>query len=219
MGYKSFFGVFWVLLFMLFFLAACTTHRHTTRVNNASGSKTVYSDPQTGGPVAGIGIESQDIISMTDRMMRDMLSCPELTQRQNPPKVIVDSEYFYNEGSSRLNKNTITDRLRVQLNQAAMGRMVFVGRHFADMIEKERSLKRDGVVSTTKKVGQSANPSGGDYRLGGRITTEDQVDSTSGMTSRYHLITFEMLNLETGLIVWSGMYEFQKSAQDDVIYR
>jgi hypothetical protein len=55
--------------------------------------------------------------------------------------------------------------------------------------------------------------------MGGRITTLDSVDPGSGMKSRYHQITFEMVELETGIIVWSGIYEFKKSSQNDIVYR
>lgn len=197
---------------------ACHGCVYTTRVDNAPGRPTVYSDPSTVGPVAGVGIESQDLISMTDKMMRDMMACATLAGRQTPPRVIIDSQYFRNEGSSRINKKIITDRLRVSLNRAANGRMVFIGRHYADMVDKERKIKRQGVTDAGTGKRTTA-PSGGDFRLGGRITTLDSVQSKTGMASRYHQITFEMVDLESAAIVWSGMYDFKKTAQDDIIYR
>lgn len=193
-------------------LSACQS------VDNTAGRKTTYIDPGSVGPVTGVGIESQDIIGMTDQMMRDMLSQPRLANAQVPPNVIIDSEYFHNESSSRLNKNSITDRLRVGLNRAAAGRMNFVGRHYADMVSKERELKRQGVVDRATQ-GSASAPKGGDYRLGGRITSLDSRDPKSGMMQRYNQIIFEMVDLETSDIVWSGIYEFAKSAQDDIIYR
>ncbi|HUT25587.1 MAG TPA: penicillin-binding protein activator LpoB [Sumerlaeia bacterium] len=196
--------------------AGCTTY--TTRVENAPGRPTVYNDPATVGPPAGVGLESQDLISMTDKMMRDMLASPAFAGRTPPPRVIIDAEYFKNEGSTPLNKNIITDRLRVELNRAAAGRMVFVGRHAVDMVEQERSLKREGVVDPGT-TGQTRATLGGDYRLTGRIATIDAVGSRSGARSRYHQIVFEMVDLETAEIVWSGIYGFRKTAQDDVIYR
>ena len=33
------------------------------------------------------------------------------------------------------------------------------------------------------------------------------------------MITFEMVDLETGVIVWSNVYEFERVAADDVVYR
>lgn len=204
------------LFAVLLLSTSCTIY--TTRVDDSAGRPTIYNDPSTIGPVAGIGIESQDLLSMTDKMMRDMLTNPTLAGRQTPPRVIVDAEYFVNEGTSRLNKNVITDRLRIELNRAANGRMIFIGRHYSNMVEKERTLKREGIVDSGS-VGMTRAAAGGDYRLGGRITTMDSVDTKTGLTSRFHQIVFEMVDLETGEIVWSGMYDFKKSAQDDIIYR
>lgn len=195
--------------------SACQT---TVPVINASGTPTTYHDPGTRGSVSGIGIESQDIVNMTDRMMRDMLASAALAGRASRPRVIIDSESFYNESSSRLNKNSITDRLRVELNRAAQDRMVFVGRQYADVVARERDLKRKGLVDTGT-LGPAAAQLGGDFKLGGRITSLDSRSPTTGQMSRYNQITFEMVNLETGEIVWGGIYEFLKTAQDDVIYR
>ena len=59
---------------------------------NASGLKPQELDTSTRGPVAGVGIESQDVVSMTDRMMRDMLSTPVLAGRATPPRIIIDGD-------------------------------------------------------------------------------------------------------------------------------
>ena len=106
----------------------------------------------------------------------------------------------------------------MELNRAANGRMVFVGRHFADMVEKERELKRDGAVDGGT-IRQTQATAGGDYRLGGRIASLDAMDRNSQTRSRYHQVTFEMIDLELGTIVWSGSYEMKKASQDNVLYR
>lgn len=204
------------IFLLLALVTACA--KHEARVNNTEGRATVYQDVNSPGLVQGIGIESQDIVSMTDRMMRDMLANPVLAGRNPPPRVIVDSEYFRNEGSTPINKNLITDRLRVELNRAASGRMLFIGRHYSDMVTKERDLKRQGLV-TEGTLGSARAQAGGDFRLGGRIASQDSIQMSSGMASRYHQVTFEMVELETGLIVWSGMYELSKVAANDVVYR
>lgn len=193
-------------------LSACQT------VQNTAGTPTTYQDPASLGPVRGVGIESQDIVSMTDQMMRDMLTEPRLANAQLSPNVIIDSEYFKNESSSRLNVNTITDRLRVGLQRASQGRMNFVGRNYASMVNKERELKRAGVVDKATLPGAKAQK-GADYRLGGRISSLDSRDPKTGLMSRFNQIVFEMVDQETGEIVWSGIYDFAKTAQDDIIYR
>ena len=195
-----------------FSLSACQT------VQNTAGTPTAYLDPASSGAVRGVGIESQDIVSMTDQMMRDMLTEPRLANAATPPNIIIDAQYLQNESSSRINKNSITDRLRVSLNRAAQGRMQFVGRQYADMVQAERNVKRAGVTDNATLPTARAQM-GGDYRLGGRITSLDSRDPRTVMIQRYNQIIFEMVNLETAQIVWSGIYEMSKAAQDDIIYR
>jgi penicillin-binding protein activator len=187
-------------------------------VDNAAGRPTVYQDVGSPGLVSGVGIESQDIVGMTDKMMRDMLASPVLAGGQTVPRVILDSAYFNNESTQRLNKNLIVDRLRVELQRAAAGRMVFVSRENAEMVAQERDLKRAGYVDTATS-GLTRAQAGADYRLAGRISSLDGHDRSTGTAQRYNQITFEMIDLESGTIDWSGIYEFQKAAQDDVVYR
>jgi penicillin-binding protein activator len=193
-----------------------TTYKPT--IDNSPGRATVYEDPGTVGRTQGIGIESQDIVSMTDKMMRDMFANPTLAAYSNPPRVIIDAAYFKNEGSQRINKNIIVDRLREGLVRAAAGRMVFIARHAAEMIELEKELKKQGVVDEGT-IPSTDKTAGGDFRLIGSIKDLNQVDTRTGVTSRYVQITFEMVDLDKGFIVWGGLYEFKKSAQDDIIYR
>lgn len=190
----------------------------STKVENVEGEPTAYEDPQSSGSVSGVGIESQDVVAMTDEMMRDMLSNQLLSGQDKPPRIIIDNEYMDNESTSIINTNMLTDRLRIELNRGANGRMVFVARERSDMVEKERELKRDGVVDsgTIRKTQATA---GADYRMAGRITSLDAVDQDSQKRSRYHQITFEMIDLELGTVVWSGIYEMKKANQDNVIYR
>jgi len=117
-----------VQLCFLTAVIACHTIQ-TTRVDNTpSERQSVYEDLKTPGAIQGVGIESQDIASMTDKMMRDMLATPSLTNRSIAPRVIIDAEYFVNESSSTINKKMITERLMVNLNRASSGRMVFLER-------------------------------------------------------------------------------------------
>ena len=108
-----------------------------TAPEHAGGMQAHYVDPGEQSQVSGIGIESQDIINMTDKMMHDILITPIFSKPKTPPKVIIDAEYFKNESSTRIDKNMITDRLRTGLNQAARGKMIFIGREYMNMMLKE----------------------------------------------------------------------------------
>jgi len=188
------------------------------REKRAGPSATVYRDTTSPDSVKGVGTESQDIVSMADAMVRDLLLVPALMNQPTPPRVIVDSKYFRNESSEIIDKSLITDRIRVGLNRAATGRMMFIGREYAEMVELERDLKTEGKVDVGT-TGRTRAQAGADYRLVGRIGTRDAVDTRTGVTSRFSQYTFELVDLEYGAIVWSNLYEFKKENRDDVVYR
>ncbi len=184
----------------------------------AGGVPAMELDVQARGPVSGTGIESRDIAAMADVMMRDLLANPALAGRSVAPRVIIDDAYFRNEGSQPINRKLIINKLRVGLARAAQGRMRFVGREFADAVAQERALKREGVtdVGTT---GLTKAQAGADFRLTGTLATLDAHSSTTGLDQRYTQITFEMIDLESGELVWSNAYEINRAAADDIIYR
>lgn len=197
-----------------------TTGTHTTQVANSQGKATVYNNVRESGPIAGIGIESQDIDGMSDEMMRDILATAGLGNRDNPPRVLIDEGDFKNNGSSRINVALITNKLRVGLNRASEGEMIFTKRSSGVSVaaQRERSLKRDGMtdggtIRSTRAV------AGVDYFLHGEIISQDAVQAQSGLTSRYNQILFELYDAELQTIVWSNIYEFDKTSQNDVIYR
>ncbi|TPQ43922.1 penicillin-binding protein activator LpoB [Cupriavidus pinatubonensis] len=170
------------------------------------------------GPVSGVGIEGQDIVAVTDQMMRDILADPAFANTAKRPRVIIDSAYFVNESSQPINRNLITQRLLVNLNRAARSRMQFVNRAQSAMVEQERALKRAGVTDTGT-TGMTKATLGADYRLSGRIGSLDSRSAQTGMIQRYTQIAFELTDLESGELIWSGLYEFSRAATDDIVYR
>jgi hypothetical protein len=204
-----------VAILLLMALAGCTSG---PAVRNPNGMRTVDVVVGTSGPVHGIGIEGKDIVAMTDRMARDLLSASFMQSRSGVPRIILDAKYFVNESSQRISKDTITDRLRVELNRAAIGRMLFVARESSGMVAEERELKREGLIDTAT-TGLTHAQAGGDYRLTGRISSLDSRDPRSGLIQRYNSIVFELVDLESGVVAWSNMYEFERASADDVIYR
>lgn len=208
-----------VKLFAAAFAALALAGCATPNLDNSAGRRVVYQDVSTTSQrVAGVGVESQDIVSMTDRMVREILATPQIAGRATPPRIIIDSEYFQNESSSRINKNMITDRLRAELTRAAQGRLVFVARHYGDMVSKERDAKRSGETDRGT-IRSTKAKAGADFRLGGRITSADASSRSTGTVSRHHQINFELIDLEYETIAWGGLFEFKKEGQDDVLYR
>ena len=186
--------------------------------NTDSGRAVTYQNVGSQGMVAGVGIESQDIVAMTDQMVRDLLANPLVMQRATAPRVIIDQEHFQNNSSQRIDKNLIVDRLRINLQRAANGRLVFLSRESAAMVQAEREKKRDGATDAGT-TGLTRAQFGADYRMIGRISTLDARSAKTGAVERLTAITFELIDLETSASIWAGMYEFKKAGADDAVYR
>jgi PBP1b-binding outer membrane lipoprotein LpoB len=199
-------------------MAGCASQ--TTEYENVQGQQTKYVAPQEKSAVSGIGMETNDITAMTDRMMRDMLTDSTLgiMQHAQPPRILLEPNSFTNESSSRINKRMLSDRLRILLNRAAKGKIVFVTQENADRVERARQLKREGVTDAGT-IRKTQATFGWDYEMRGFIISQDMLDPNTGISQRSHMITFELIDVESGSFAWSNMYEFAKSGQDSVIYR
>ena len=183
-----------------------------------TGQAARYQDPTSTGQVSGVGLESQDIVSVSDTMVRDLLADAGVMKNERAPRIVMDGEYFKNESTQRINKNLIVDRMRIALQRASKGKLMFVSRESAAMVAAERELKRDGVtdVGTT---GLTKAQAGVDYRLVGRISTLDSRSTSSGTVERYTQLSFELIDLESGVSLWANQYELKKAGRDDAIYR
>lgn len=199
-------------------LAACALSFASSPAAAQKRGKSKDLDAGMAGPVQGVGIESRDLLAMSDQMVRDILSMPDIAARSVPPRIIIDSRYFTNESSQRINQNLITDRLRTSLNRSSDGRMVFIARQNAAMIEEERALKREGVTDIGT-AGLTQAQFGADFRLTGNIASQDARNARTGEIQRFTQITFELVDLESGAITWSNSYDVARAAVDDVVYR
>jgi hypothetical protein len=195
-------------------VAACTDQR----ASNYVATPPTYVDHSIQGPVAGTGIEGQDIDAMVDKMARDLMATQTVAGRAVAPRIILDDSDFINKGSQALDKSMITDSLRVKLNRAAQGRMLFLDRAHMASVERERELKRSGAtdVGTT---GLTHAVAGADFKLVGTIHMLNAKKLGNGMVQRTTQITFEMTDVESDVLVWSNEYEFSKAGADDIVYQ
>lgn len=199
-----------LLIFCCGIFSACSTPPASRPV--------VYMDVKSAGQVTGVGIESQDIGSVTDSMVRDLLANQSLMQHATAPRIIMDVEHFKNESSQPINKGLLVTKLKNDLQRAAQGRLLFVSRASTAMVVQERELKRDGVTDSGT-TGLTQALAGADYRLIGVINTLDARSKSTGTVERYTQISFELIDLESGISIWSNLYDFKKGGLDDAIYR
>lgn len=191
------------------FLTGCATG-----VQNPSGVPVTEMKADERGFVAGTGVESQDLVAVTDKMARGVLGIPEIASAKVAPRIVLDP--VVNETRFPINKDIFLTRIRSQLNEKSMGKVRFLDREMMKTLERERDLKRSGQVTA------SSDPNvfefrGADYFLTGKL--QGLTTKSSQGTSDYILYSFRLTDARTSEIVWESSSEIKKQGLEDAAYR
>lgn len=165
------------VLTLAFSLAACATGSHSPPTAVSQGIP-------RGNP-------GQDLAAMCKRLAPELSDSGFIKNFQGTARVLVDGDFFSNEGALAVNQSVLANRMRVELNKASRGRMLFTG-------------SIPGTVA--------------DLRLSGR-TSSFSLPGGDGQVQTFMRVFLQMVDLETGVNVWSGSYEFALSPADGIINR
>jgi penicillin-binding protein activator len=183
-------------------------------VKNPSGVPVTEMKADERGFVAGTGIESQDLVAVTDKMARSILGIPEITQATVTPRVVL--EPVNNETRFPINKDIFLTRIRTQLNEKAAGKVRFLARENMKALEREQQLKQDGLVTSSQDP-NVVRFKGADYFLTGKL--QGLSTRTSAGMSDYILYSFQLIDASTSEIVWESSAEIKKQGLEDAAYR
>ncbi|MEI6357241.1 MAG: penicillin-binding protein activator LpoB [Verrucomicrobiota bacterium] len=183
-------------------------------VQNPSGVPVTRLNADEKGFVAGTGVESQDLVAVTDKMARSILAIPEIQKAQGLPRVVLLP--VENQTRFAFNKDIFLDRIRVQLNSKAQGKVRFLARDRMEALEKERAMKRSGqLTSSSDPVVQEFK--GADFFLTGKLS--GMTTKARAGTSDYILYTFQLIDPRTSDIIWEDSAEIKKQGTEDAAYR
>lgn len=184
-------------------------------VKNPSGTGVTQMRPDEQGFVGGTGVESQDLVGVTDKMSRSILTIPQIAGSPTPPVIVLDP--VENKTRFPINKDIFLTRIRSELNRKSMGRVTFLARDRMAALEKERNLKREGAVTANAADPTRQEFKGADYFLTGSL--EGLSTRTSRGTSDYILYAFQLIDARTSAIVWEDNAEIKKQGLEDAAYR
>ena len=183
-------------------------------VQNPSGIGVTEMRPDEKGFVAGTGIESQDIVTVADKMARGILAIPQIASATTAPRVALDP--VINETRFPINKDIFLTRMMTQLTSKAQGKVIFLARERMEALKKERDLKRAGELTATSDPNVQEFK-GADYFLTGKL--QGLSTRTSKGTSDYVLYTFQFIDARTSEVVWAGDHEIKRQGLEDAVYR
>jgi len=193
-------------------LAACSSS--TKGVQYPAGTPVVEMRPDERGSVAGTGIESQDMVAVTDKMARSVLGTPQIAAAATPPVVVLIP--VVNNTRFAVQSDIFLTRIRIQLNQKAAGKVTFVARDQMDALQREQQLKQTGQVTSSYDPNQVAFK-GADFFLSGRL--DGMSTRTSQGVSDYILYSFTLTDARTSAIIWEDSAEIKKQGLEDAAYR
>ena len=183
-------------------------------VKNPSGVPVTRMNADEQGFVAGTGVESQDLVVVTDKMARSILAIPQIAGATAPPIVVLDP--VENKTRFPIDKDIFLTRIRSELNKKSMGKVTFLARERMAALEKERNLKREGALTASSDPGMQEFK-GADYFLTGSL--EGLSTRTKAGTSDYILYAFQLIDARTSAIVWEDNAEVKKQGLEDAAYR
>jgi PBP1b-binding outer membrane lipoprotein LpoB len=183
-------------------------------VKNPSGTGVTQLRPDEQGTVTGTGVESQDLVAVTDKMARSVLGIPQIASAAKPPIVVLDP--VDNQTRFPINKDIFLTRIRSELNSKCRGKVMFLARDRMAALEKERNLKREGAVTAASDP-HVQEFKGADFFLTG--TLQGLSTRTTKGTSDYILYAFQLIDARTSAIVWEDNAEIKKQGLEDAAYR
>ncbi len=195
-------------------LIALATGCASTGVKNPSGTPVTEMKADERGFVTGTGVESQDLVAVTDKMSRGILGLDRIARAASAPNIVLDP--VVNETRFPINKDIFLTRIRASLNSKAQGKVVFLAREQMAALQKEREMKRAGQVTA------SSDPTvqefkGADYFLTGKL--QGMTTKAKAGISDYVLYTFQLIDARSSAIVWEDLAEIKKQGLEDAAYR
>ncbi|MDX2225548.1 MAG: CsgG/HfaB family protein [Verrucomicrobiae bacterium] len=178
----------------------------------ADGPNVRYVDPSAKGAVAGTGIESQDLIAVTDAMARSILGTPQIANAAKPPTIVL----LPVENTTRfpIDPDLFLTRIRGLLSEKCAGKVIFVARDRVEAVKREKELKAEGKVSSSEP---SKQLTGADFFLTGSLKGLSQ--SSSQGQSDYVLYSFRLIDANTDNQIWESFREIKKEGFDSAVYR
>lgn len=169
-------------------------------------SKVEYGDAQARETVT-TDFGSSDLQQIGDKMVDDLLSFPpvvEITQDRRP---VVFVDRIRNKTTEHIDTESVTDSIQSKLINS--GKFRFVDMSKVEAVREQLEYQSQGGMVDQSTAIRMGNQIGAEFMLYGNlagITKRD--DSTKDV---YYKFTLKLMNLETGIIEWSGEKEIRKT--------
>ncbi len=183
--------------FLTLFLAACGSQQFTQGQYDDLAEDRLLDDKFNEG----------DMRRIADAMVQSLTNSTVIASAKKRPVVLVT--LVKNRSEEHIDMKSMTDKIRVALVKS--GKFQFTEKETrADLAEEMQYQTQSGYVdpATARKTGKQV---GADYFLTGEIS--DRVQEVGRKKYVYYKATFNLVNIQTGILDWTDEKEIRKYYQ------
>lgn len=169
-------------------------------------SKVDYGDA-TARETVNTDFGSTDLQMIAAKMVDDMLVFPPIVQMTSDRRPVAFVDQIKNKTTEHIDTESITDTIQSKLINS--GKFRFVDMSVVERVRQQLDFQSDsGMVdpSTAIMMGKQI---GAEFMLYGNMASIVKRDSST--KDVYYKFTLKLMNLQTGIIEWSGEKEIRKS--------
>ncbi|MDF1822368.1 MAG: penicillin-binding protein activator LpoB [Alcanivoracaceae bacterium] len=150
---------------------------------------------------------STDLQMIAAKMVDDMLVFPPIVQMTSQRRPVVFVDRIKNKTTEHIDTESITDTIQSKLLNS--GKFRFVDMTVVDRVKEQLDYQADsGLVDPTQAV-LMGKQIGAEFMLYGNMSSIVKRDSST--KDVYYKFTLKLMNLQTGILEWSGEKEIRKT--------
>ncbi|KAF0808419.1 hypothetical protein A6D6_00128 [Alcanivorax xiamenensis] len=174
----------------------------------ASGcaSKVEYGDPQARETVTP-DFGSSDLQMIAAKMVDDMMVFPPVVELTRDRRPVLFVDRVKNKTSEHVDTESITDTIQSRLINS--GKFRFVDMTVVDRVRQQLEYQQDSGMVDQSTAAQMGRQIGAEFMLYGNLSSIVKRDNST--KDVYYKFTLKLLNIQSGIIEWSGEKEIRKT--------
>lgn len=182
-----------MVLGMATLLSGCMSH---VDYGDAQARETVTAD-----------FGSTDLQMIAAKMVDDMLTFPPIVQITQSRRPVLFVDRIKNKTSEHIDTESITDTIQSKLINT--GKFRFVDMSVVNRVRQQLDYQQNSGMVDQSTAAQMGRQIGAEFMLYGDLSSiVKRNDSTKDV---YYKFTLKLLNIQTGIIEWSGEKEIRKT--------
>lgn len=145
-----------------------------------------------------------DMRQIADTMIASLVGSPVIQEHRKPPVVLVT--LVKNRTTEHIDMKSMTDKIRVSLIKS--GKFRFTEKEVREELQDELKYQGESGYVDPDSARKKGKQIGATYFLTGEIT--DRVQEVGDKKYIYYKCTFNLVNIQTGILDWTDEKEIRK---------